>query len=190
MTPLNLPFDIFDWICGLLINGVLAFFLLAAITAAGRPLWGILVTASVFVLSIGSAALVKLLLQAAASPDYLATASYRRRALLTWMPWPLGIVATCMVILGCVHAMRWVDERRRRKKTLETFGPQLGVRKALHEMLARDGQDASCGLPCLHNGGVPCTRSGRCEVRAIMARRPPPALKMTARKRRRIFWDT
>lgn len=41
MTPLNLPFDTFDWICGLVINGFLAFFVLAAITAAGRPLWGI-----------------------------------------------------------------------------------------------------------------------------------------------------
>jgi hypothetical protein len=52
MTPLNLPFDTFDWICGLLLNGVLAFFGLAAITATGRLLWGILVTASVFMLSM------------------------------------------------------------------------------------------------------------------------------------------
>ena len=186
---MQLSFDAFDWICGLVLNGVLAFFVLAAITATGRPLMALLVTAAMLVVSFGSAALVNLALQVAASPADLASASYRRRALLSWLPWPLGIVSFALIANGFVRAMLWIDERQKWKKTLMRFGPQDDVRVKLQGMLSQAGQDLSCGLRCLHTGGQPCTASGRCEFRAALASanlRPAPS---KPRKRRRILWD-
>jgi hypothetical protein len=185
MTVMHLTFDTFDWICGLLLNGVLAFCILAAITASGRPLLAVLVTACMLIVSFGSAALVNLLLQVAVSPSDLASASYKRRALLSWLPWPMGLVSFSLPV--CAYAA-WGD-RQKWRMTLRRFGPQDDVRKRLHAMLSRTGQDLSCGLPCLHGGGQPCTTSGRCEVRASVARANARPSGRKPRRRRRILWD-
>jgi hypothetical protein len=185
MTVMHLTFDTFDWICGLLLNGVLAFCILAAITASGRPLLAVLVTIGMLIVSFGSAALVNLLLQVAVSPSDLASATYKRRALLSWLPWPMGILSFLLPI--CAYAA-WRD-RQKRKKTLKRFGSQDDVRTKLNAMLSRAGHDLSCGLPCLHGGGQPCTTSGRCDVRASIARANTRPSDRKPRKRRRILWD-
>jgi hypothetical protein len=69
---------------------------------------GLTLVASFFVISTGSAYLIDYFLNGYTDADRLRSLHFKRRALLEWMPWPLG------VFIGCLPALilKYYEDRQ------------------------------------------------------------------------------
>ncbi len=99
-------FDSVDWIIGLTLIGGTSALLLVAGLLVGRPVSGLLLAASVFILGVAAAMGVDLLMQIATSESFWKTGTHKRSAMRAFAPFCLGLLCSLGVILLVQRSLR------------------------------------------------------------------------------------